>query len=337
MENKDDKLEKAPNSLIFISLASMYLDNGMVDEAIDLCKSGLEIEPENEQAHLILAKALVEKGDREGAQKHLTELLQKDPANVSARELLQQITNGIEQLVKEEKKEKEFEVVDEKETLEEIEKQLPDKIDGSIAAVEEHVLDNGKVVEALEKVGDLPQELLAEVQREGIAEEDSDFGFKHVEDMPAEDDEIAEGLIGGVETTKRMISDESFELSEEQLEEIGRPFHEKMGKILKIKGVVSCFFRLHDGIIIKNPELIGEVDDLIPLLDTLIGALKSASDQLEMGGFELAMIEIEKGVFYIFEKKGYDCFVIARDANNFGLLRIMLPRILEGLTMNKEV
>lgn len=337
MENKDDKLEKAPNSLIFISLASMYLDNGMVDEAIDLCKSGLEIEPENEQAHLILAKALVEKGDREGAQKRLTELLQRNPANASAKELLQQIIKRVEQLEKEEKKEKEFEGADEKEAVKKIEKQLPGEIDGSITAIEEHVLDNEKVIEALKKVDELPQELLTEVHREGMAEEDTDFEFKHAEDMAAEDDEIIQGLIGGVETTKPMISDKKFELSEEQLEKISKPFHEKTGGILQIKGVISCFFRLYDGIIIKNPELIGEVDDLIPLLDTLMRAVKSASDQLEMGGLELAMIEIEKGVFYIFAKKDYDCFVVARDANSFGLLRIMLPRILEDLTVDKEV
>jgi len=237
MDEKKEKLEAAPNSLIFVSLASMYLDNGMVDEAIDLCKAGLNIEPENEEAHLILAKAEIEKGEKENAKKRLIELLEKNPENTTAKEVL---------------------------------KKLETEISEQPSAPEVKVEEEKVVSEAKE-----------------------------------EEEEKSETK-GEFETL----------------------LMEKINKINQVEGIINCFFRLKDGKIIKTPQLVGNIDDVLPLLDSLLGSVKSTARELKMGKLKIILIEIDRGVFYIFEKEEYDCFLLSHNTGNFGLLKAILPRIL---------
>lgn len=237
MDEKKEKLEAVPNSLIFVSLASMYLDNGMVDEAIDLCKAGLNIEPENEEAHLILSKAEIEKGEKENAKKRLIELLERNPENTTAKEVL---------------------------------KKLETEISEQTSAPEMKVEDEKIVSEAKE-------------EKEEKSETKVEF----------------ETLL-----------------------------MEKINKINQVEGIINCFFRLKDGRIIKTSQLVGNIDDVLPLLDSLLSSVKSTARELKMGKLKVILIEIDRGVFYIFEKEEYDCFLLSHNTGNFGLLKAILPRIL---------
>ena len=267
-EKKKEKLEKAPNSLIFVSLASMYLDNGMVNEAIDLCKSGLEIEPQNEEAHLVFAKAEIEKGNKEDAKKRLKGILERNPENTAAKELLEQIETIVYKEQKEEKKE-EGEKGGEKEREEKL---TPEVVSSIVVEVEKE--------EVISK----------EKEEEKLSEQD--------------------------ESEKLLV--------------------EKIYKINQIEGVINCFFRLKNGRFIKTPQLVVNINDLLPLLDALLDSIKSAAKQLDMGKLKLIFIEIEKGVFYIFEEEDYDCFLLSHNSDNFGLVKAILPKLLANTSHGDE-
>jgi len=269
MIKKEDNLKTAPNSLIFVSLASMYLDNGMVDEAIDLCKSGLKIEPENEEAYLILAQAEIEKGNIDDAQKRLVELLERNPENAAAKGLLDQIEKH--------KKEEEEEKVEE----------------GGEKREEENAEEAGekREEEKVEEGGEKREEERAE-EREGKREEPVE------EEITEEDKRLEELLTSNIDD------------------------------IIRIEGIINCFFRLKSGRIIKSANFVGQIDEVLPMLDSLLDAAKSSSQELNMGKVTLVLIEIEKGIFYIFASSDYDCFLISKNAENFGLVKAILPRIL---------
>lgn len=273
-EKKKEKLEKAPNSLIFVSLASMYLDNGMVNEAIDLCKSGLEIEPQNEEAHLVFAKAEIEKGNKEDARKRLKGILERNPENTAAKELLEQIETIVYKEQKEEEKEKE-------EKKEEGEK--------------------GGEKEREEKLTpEVVSSIVVEVEKEEVISKEKE------EEKLSEQDESEKLLV------------------------------EKIYKINQIEGVINCFFRLKNGRFIKTPQLVVNINDLLPLLDALLDSIKSAAKQLDMGKLKLIFIEIEKGVFYIFEEEDYDCFLLSHNSDNFGLVKAILPKLLANTSHGDE-
>lgn len=273
-EKKKEKLEKAPNSLIFVSLASMYLDNGMVNEAIDLCKSGLEIEPQNEEAHLVFAKAEIEKGNKEDAKKRLKGILERNPENTAAKELLEQIETIVYKEQKEEEKEKE-------EKKEEGEK--------------------GGEKEREEKLTpEVVSSIVVEVEKEEVISKEKE------EEKLSEQDESEKLLV------------------------------EKIYKINQIKGVINCFFRLKNGRFIKTPQLVVNINDLLPLLDGLLDSIKSAAKQLDMGKLKLIFMEIEKGVFYIFEEEDYDCFLLSHNSDNFGLVKAILPKLLANTSHGDE-
>jgi tetratricopeptide (TPR) repeat protein len=321
MEDKEKELGKAPNSLIFVSLASMYLDNGMVDEAIDLCKSGLEIEPENEEAHLILARAEIEKGNLTEAGERLQEILRKNPDNGTARELLDQIEPQSPPAETEKEVVKPIPVEEQKEPAVEAPADISDIID---KPVEELVMDGEEFVDSYAQdpsVDDVIEEAIqAASQVTGlipIEEEDDSVGI-----MERVEEVVAEGE-----------REEPAEPSPPVSEELQKVLNEKMETILQMEGVISCFFRLREGTIVKPSQLVGNVDDLIPLLDALLGAVKAAAEKLETGSLELLMIEIEKGVFYIYSQKDFDCFLVSQDINNFGFVKVMIPRILDDLSI----
>lgn len=77
-----------PRSPLFAPLANLYLEDGMVDEAIQLCLSGLENFPESLDGHLVLGKAYLKKGDLELASDELKMVLSLDAGNEEAKRSL---------------------------------------------------------------------------------------------------------------------------------------------------------------------------------------------------------------------------------------------------------
>ena len=61
IEDLKKKLSQNPDSLIFVPLADAYRKAGMLDEAIEVCKTGLEKHPMYTSARVVLGRIYNEK------------------------------------------------------------------------------------------------------------------------------------------------------------------------------------------------------------------------------------------------------------------------------------
>ncbi len=83
----EERLAKDPGSLAFAPLADAHRKAGRAREAIRLCREGLERFPEYATARLILAKALLDDGDPDGALAEVRVILSGNPADAPAHRL----------------------------------------------------------------------------------------------------------------------------------------------------------------------------------------------------------------------------------------------------------
>ena len=81
-------LAREPHSLVFASLAEAYRKFGMVDEAIRVCRFGLEGNPAYTGGRLALARAWYDKGRPEEAGEELVKVLELRPDNLAALRLM---------------------------------------------------------------------------------------------------------------------------------------------------------------------------------------------------------------------------------------------------------
>lgn len=83
----EDRLAKDPTSLAFAPLADAYRKTGRSRDAIRLCREGLERFPQYVTARLILAKALLDDGDPDGAMSEVRTILETSPQEAQAHRL----------------------------------------------------------------------------------------------------------------------------------------------------------------------------------------------------------------------------------------------------------
>ncbi len=83
----EERLGKDPNSPTFAPLADAYRKAGRTREAITLCREGLARFPDYATARLVLAKALLEEGDPDGALTEVRAILAGNPADAQAHRL----------------------------------------------------------------------------------------------------------------------------------------------------------------------------------------------------------------------------------------------------------
>ena len=83
----EERLAKDPGSLAFAPLADAYRKAGRTREAIRLCRDGLQRSPDYATARLILAKALLDDGDPEGALTEVRAILDRSPTDAQAHRL----------------------------------------------------------------------------------------------------------------------------------------------------------------------------------------------------------------------------------------------------------
>ena len=84
----EKKLKENPQSLVFARLADLYLKEDRVDDAINVCQTGLKGNPTYVTGHFILAKAYMLQNDLEKAESALKKVLNHDRHFISAHKLL---------------------------------------------------------------------------------------------------------------------------------------------------------------------------------------------------------------------------------------------------------
>jgi len=87
----EERVAKDPGSLGFALLADLYRKAGRVDDAISVCRDGLVRHPHYATARLILAKALMTRGDFSAALTEIEAILRVSPNDVQCHRLAAEI------------------------------------------------------------------------------------------------------------------------------------------------------------------------------------------------------------------------------------------------------
>jgi tetratricopeptide (TPR) repeat protein len=82
------KLEENPDSLVFISLADACRKHGELEDALKVCKKGLEKHPSNASARIVLGRIYMDQSKTTEAIQEFEKILEVDPENMMAHSLL---------------------------------------------------------------------------------------------------------------------------------------------------------------------------------------------------------------------------------------------------------
>lgn len=84
-------LEKNPKSFIFAKLAEEHLKLGEVEQAIEICKGGLQHNPDFADGQYVLGVALYKKGEKQAAEDIFFKILKKNPEHYLVKEALHRL------------------------------------------------------------------------------------------------------------------------------------------------------------------------------------------------------------------------------------------------------
>jgi tetratricopeptide (TPR) repeat protein len=87
----EERLARDPMSLVFAPLADAYRKAGRTQDAIRLCREGLARFPQYVTARLILAKALLDDGNSDGALDEVRAILATSPREAQAHRLASEL------------------------------------------------------------------------------------------------------------------------------------------------------------------------------------------------------------------------------------------------------
>ncbi|MDA8168233.1 MAG: tetratricopeptide repeat protein, partial [Nitrospiraceae bacterium] len=91
LEKLKEKVQKDPNSRLFLSLAEHYKKAGMIDEALEVLTSGLERQPSYMSARVALGKIYLETGKLNEAKQEFEQVVKAIPDNLFAQRRLADI------------------------------------------------------------------------------------------------------------------------------------------------------------------------------------------------------------------------------------------------------
>lgn len=84
LEELKRRVQRDPASISFAALAEEYRRLGLLEEAVEACRSGLQRHPAYVSARVTLGRALMEMGDYESATAELEQVLRVAPENLAA-------------------------------------------------------------------------------------------------------------------------------------------------------------------------------------------------------------------------------------------------------------
>jgi tetratricopeptide (TPR) repeat protein len=91
IEKLREKVDKDPNSKLFVPLAEEYRKEGMLDEAVDVLLKGIEAQPGYMSARVSLGKIYLEKGMPKEAREEFESVVRSIPDNLYAQKKLAEI------------------------------------------------------------------------------------------------------------------------------------------------------------------------------------------------------------------------------------------------------
>ena len=91
IEKLREKVDKDPNSKLYVPLAEEYRKEGMLDEAIEVLKKGIEKQPGYMSARVSLGKIYLEKGLMDEARGEFENVVKFIPDNLYAHKKLAEI------------------------------------------------------------------------------------------------------------------------------------------------------------------------------------------------------------------------------------------------------
>jgi tetratricopeptide (TPR) repeat protein len=84
LEDLRRRVQLDPSSIAFAQLAEEYRRASMFQEAVDVCRAGLDVHPSYLSARVTLGRALIELQQLDDAQRELEHVLQTAPENLAA-------------------------------------------------------------------------------------------------------------------------------------------------------------------------------------------------------------------------------------------------------------
>jgi len=83
--------QEDPSSIVFAPIAEYFIIYGMIDEAIEICRAGIQKHPNFVSGRMVMAKAYFKRGNWDEAEVELKNVLGLMPENLSARKLVDEI------------------------------------------------------------------------------------------------------------------------------------------------------------------------------------------------------------------------------------------------------
>ncbi len=93
IEKLERRYAENPKGRNFAPLADAYRKAGQLDQAIELCKSGIERHPDYVSAHIVFGRCLIDMKDDPGAEAVFRKVLSLDPENVIAFKVLADVSD----------------------------------------------------------------------------------------------------------------------------------------------------------------------------------------------------------------------------------------------------
>lgn len=87
----EDILDRDPGSYCFAPLSELYRKVGLLDDAIDTARKGIEVHPEYVGGYMALGRACFEKGEKAESREALERVVRVTPDNLLAQKLLSQL------------------------------------------------------------------------------------------------------------------------------------------------------------------------------------------------------------------------------------------------------
>jgi tetratricopeptide (TPR) repeat protein len=98
IEKLERRYAENPKGRNFAPLADAYRKEGQVDQAIELCQTGLGLHPDYVSAHIVYGRCLMDKKDDAGAEGVFRKVLELDPENILALRVLAEISERTHRL-----------------------------------------------------------------------------------------------------------------------------------------------------------------------------------------------------------------------------------------------